>query len=368
MGPDAVTAAVTGRRPRRPTERKARHVHHHNTARPHGRRRRTGRAATGARPMSAGEAAPSRRLGRTGLLVPEICFGTSGLSGMPAVFGYDVPEDRALATVREVLRVPAGFLDTAAGYNSGRGERIIGAALAELGGPPPGFVLATKVDRDDRTGDYSAAQVRRSLEGSLERLGLDRLQLLYLHDPERMPFEEAVAPGGPVEELVRIREEGLAEHIGVAGGPVGLMERYVATGAFDVLLTHNRWTLVDRSADALLDAARAGGLGVVNAAPFGGGILARGADAHARYCYAPADRVVVERVRAMEAACARHGVPLPAAAIQFSVRDPRVTATVVGVTRPERVAETLRLASLPIPDDLWLTLDGLHVPPSHWQY
>ncbi|ONK13715.1 aldo/keto reductase [Streptomyces sp. MP131-18] len=319
--------------------------------------------------MSAGEAAlPRHRLGGTGLLVPEICFGTSGLSGMPAVFGYDVPEDRAVATVREVLNSPAGFLDTAAGYNAGRGERLIGTALAEHGGLPPGFVLATKVDRDERTGDYSAAQVRRSLEGSLERLGLDRLQLLYLHDPEHMPFDEAVAPGGPVEELVRIREEGLAEHIGVAGGPVGLMERYVATGAFEVLLTHNRWTLVDRSADALIDAACAAGLGVVNAAPFGGGILAKGPDQHARYCYSPADQVVLTRVREMAAACARYDVPLPAAAIQFAVRDPRIAATVVGVTRPERVAETLRLAAWPIPDDLWLTLDGLHAPPSHWQY
>jgi D-threo-aldose 1-dehydrogenase len=311
---------------------------------------------------------PRRRLGRTGLLVPEICFGGSGLAGLPDIFGYDVPQDRAVRTVLEVLRGPAGFLDTAAGYGDGRSERIIGTALAEAGGLPPGFVLSTKVDRDPVTGDYSAAQVRRSLEGSLERLGLDRLHLLYLHDPEYISFEEAMAPNGPVAELVRIRQEGLAEHIGVAGGPVALMARFVATGAFEVLLTHNRWTLIDRSADQLIDAARAAGLAVVNAAPFGGGILAKGADRTARYAYTEADPVVLERARAIEAACARHGVPTAAAAIQFSTRDPRISSTVIGVTRPERVAETLRLARLPIPDELWLALEGLAAPASHWQY
>ncbi|WP_063784399.1 aldo/keto reductase, partial [Streptomyces sp. SBT349] len=319
--------------------------------------------------MSADEPAMERRrLGRTGLRVPEICFGGGPMSSMPAAFGYDVPEERAVETVRAVLRSPAGFLDTAAGYGEGRGERIIGAALAETGGLPPGFVLATKVDRDGASGDYSAAQVRRSLEGSLERLGLDRVQLLYLHDPEHISFDEAMASGGPVEELVRMHEEGLAEHIGVAGGPAGLMARYVATGVFEVLLTHNRWTLIDRSADQLIDAAHGAGLAVVNAAPFGGGILAKGADAHGRYAYTDADDVVLDRVRAIEAACARHGVPPAAAAIQFSTRDPRIASTVIGVTRPERVAETVRLARLPIPEELWPTLEGLAAPASHWQH
>ncbi|WP_062216545.1 aldo/keto reductase [Streptomyces sp. NBRC 109706] len=317
--------------------------------------------------MTAEGVVPVRQLGRTGLRVPEICFGGAVLAGMPDLFGYDVPEERALETVRAVLRGPVGFLDTAAGYGGGRSERIIGAALAEVGGPPPGFLLSTKVTRD-ADGGYGAAQVRRSLEGSLERLGLDRVPLLYLHDPEHIPFQEAMAPGGPVEELVRIREEGLAEHIGVAGGPVGLMARYVATGAFEVLLTHNRWTLIDRSADQLIDAAHAAGLAVLNAAPFGGGILAKGPERQARYAYSEADQVVLERVREIDAACRRHGVPLAAAAIQFSTRDPRVSSTVIGVTRPERVAETVELSRWPIPEELWPTLDALAAPADLWQY
>ncbi|MDT0268296.1 aldo/keto reductase [Streptomyces sp. DSM 44915] len=318
--------------------------------------------------MSApGDVFPLRQLGRTSLRVPEICFGGSGLASMPEVFGYDVPEERAVATVRAVLAGPVGFLDTSAGYGDGRSERIIGTALAEVGGPPPGFVLATKVDPDPATGDFSGAAVRRSLESSLTRLGVDRVPLLYLHDPERISFEQGMASDGPVAELLRIQEEGLARHIGVAGGPVDLLRRYLGTGAFEVVLTHNRWTLLDRSAERLIDAAWAAGVAVVNAAPFGGGLLARGPGRQDRYAYSVADRAVLDRAREIAELCAAHEVPLPAAAIQFSTRDPRIAATVIGVTRPERVAETLELSRWPIPEELWPTLHQLAAPADHWQ-
>lgn len=165
-----------------------------------------------------------RPLGRTGLTVSAVCAGGGPLGSMPENFGYDVPTRRGIDTVARVLAGPITFLDTANGYSGGESERRVGAALAAAGGVPDGFVLATKVDRD-ASGDYSGARVRRSLEESLERLGLPRVPLLYLHDPEHITFEDGIATGGPVEELLRIRDEGLAEHLGVAGGPVELMER-----------------------------------------------------------------------------------------------------------------------------------------------
>ncbi len=309
-----------------------------------------------------------RPLRATGLHVTPLCFGAASLGSMPETFGYAVPRDRAIATVRRALSGPVNFVDTAAGYTDGESERRIGAVLREIGGRPDGFVIATKVDRDGKTGDFSGDQVRRSAEGSLERLGLESFQLLYLHDPEHLSFEEGVAAGGPLEALVRLRDEGLAQHIGVAGGPVALMTQYVRTEAFQVVLTHNRWTLVDRSAGALIDEAVALGLAVVNAAPFGGGLLARGADSTSRYAYHDAPPEVLDRVRSMEDICAAHGVPLPAAALQFSMRDPRIDSTVVGVTRPERVDETVRLASWPIPDDVWAALQEVAAPTHFWQW
>lgn len=307
-----------------------------------------------------------RPLGNTGLTVSAVCAGGSPLGSMPEVFGYDLPREEAIACVTRILAGPITFLDTANGYSDGESERRIGAALAQAGGVPDGFVLATKVDRDAATGDYSGARVHASVRESLQRLGLPRVPLLYLHDPEPISFEEGMAPGGPVEALLQIKRDGLAEHLGVAGGRVDLMRRYIDTGAFEVLLTHNRWTLVDRSAGDLIAAAANAGVAVVNAAVFGGGVLAKGTAALSRYAYREAPPEVLDRIRGMEAACARHGVPLGAAALQFSLRDPRIASTVVGFSRPDRVAAIAEQASCDIPEELWDELEELLPPRQYW--
>ncbi|MCX2750074.1 aldo/keto reductase [Arthrobacter sp. MI7-26] len=116
---------------------------------------------------------------------------------MPGLYGYEVGQERAVATVLSVFTSPINFMDTSNGYGHGASERRIGEAIRRHGGLPSGFVLATKADPDPRNGDFSAARIRASVEESLERLGLDRLQLLYLHDPERLSFEEGMAVGGP---------------------------------------------------------------------------------------------------------------------------------------------------------------------------
>jgi D-threo-aldose 1-dehydrogenase len=309
-----------------------------------------------------------RPLGTTGLRVTPLCIGGGTLGSMPENFGYAVSADQGIATVRRVLDGPINFLDTSNGYSNGESERRIGAAIAEAGGLPDGFVLATKVDPDPGTGDYSGARVRRSVEESLERLGLDRIQLLYLHDPEQISFAEGIAPGGPVEALLRLRAEGVADHLGVAGGPVELMAQYLRTGAFEALITHNRWTLVDRSAGDLIDEAVQRGIAVVNAAPFGGGILSKGTTRTSAYAYREAPPPIVDRVREMERACEEYGVPLAAAALQFSTRDARITSTIAGISRPERVDETLRLAAWDIPAELWTRLEPLGAPPEYWQW
>ncbi|MFG1821076.1 aldo/keto reductase [Microbispora bryophytorum] len=308
-----------------------------------------------------------RPFGRTGLAVTPICVGTSPLASMPGLYGYEVGEQRARATVEAVFDGPFNFLDTSNNYGGGSAERRIGAVVRQRGGVPAGFVLATKVDTDPDTGDFSGERVRRSAEESLERLGVGNVPLLYLHDPEfHITFEEAMSPGGAVEALVALREDGIADHIGIAGGPVGLLRRYVATGVFDAVISHNRWTLVNREADPLLDVARERGVAFVNGAPYGGGMLVKGPDAQPRYAYRDTGESVRNAVRAMRRVCDAHGVPLAAAALQFSLRDPRVTSTIVGVSEPERLAETLSLAATPIPPALWDELDR-HLPsPAAW--
>lgn len=300
-----------------------------------------------------------RPLGATGLQVTPLCVGCAPLGDMPETFEYSVGKKQAHDTLRAVFESPINFLDTAASYGDGESERRIGEVLKQLGGLPGGHVLATKADRDLQTGEFSGEQMKRSVERSLELLGLDRLQLVYLHDPEHESYEHIMAPGGPVEVLVGLREEGIIEHLGVAGGPIDLMIRYVETGLFEAVITHNRYTLVERSADPLLDVAAEQGVAALNAAPYGGGMLARGPDVYARYEYRQAPPELVDRARAMQEACRKHGVPLAAAALQFSLRDPRIASTIVGISRPGRVRETLELATHPIPDELRSELDSL---------
>jgi D-threo-aldose 1-dehydrogenase len=278
---------------------------------------------------------------------------------MPETFEYGVDEDRAFQTLEAVFESPVNFLDTAASYGDGESERRIGEVLKRRGGLPEGVVLATKADRDLQTGDFSGDQMRRSVERSLKLLGLDRLQLCYLHDPEHERFEHMMAPGGPVEVLRDLRDEGVIEHLGVAGGPIDMEIRYVETGLFEAVITHNRYTLVDRSAEPLLDVAAERGVALLNAAPYGSGILAKGPDAYARYAYEEAPQEMVERVRAMQEACREFGVSLAAAALQFSVRDPRVASTIVGISRPERIDQTVDLAAESISEELWERLDRL---------
>ena len=292
----------------------------------------------------------------------SICFGTSPLASMAHLYGYAVDEDRAIATVLAAFDSPLTFVDTSNGYGEdGTAERRIGAAIRHVGGLPPDVVLATKVDPDPRTGDFSGDRVRASVEESMERLGIDRIALLHLHDPERITFEQGVAPGGPLEALVDLRDRGLVAHLGVAGGPVGLLQRYLDTGEFEVVLSHNRYTLLDRSAESLFRAAADRGLGVLNAAPYGGGMLSRGPDVQEKYAYGMPDDRVRRAAAAMQAICERFGVPLAAAALQFSLRTEIIDSTVVGMSSPERIAQTLELAATAIPDELWSELEK-HTP------
>ena len=291
-----------------------------------------------------------------------VCVGCAPLGNMPETFEYSVSRQRAFDTLHAVFESPLNFLDTAASYGDGESERRIGEVLAEIGGLPEDCVLATKADRDPKTGDFSGDQMRRSVERSLRLLGLDRLQLVYLHDPEHETFEHMMAPGGPVEVLMSLRGEGIIQHVGVAGGPIDLMIRFVETDLFEAVITHNRYTLVDRSAESLLDVAVSRGIPALNAAPYGGGMLARGPEVYSRYEYRDAPKELLERAHVMQRACRDHSIPLAAAALQFSLRDPRVTSTIVGISRAERVRETLELAQLSIPEALWAELNS-HAPP-----
>ena len=300
-----------------------------------------------------------RPLGRTGLSVTPIGFGTSGLGDMPETYGYSVEADRARATLEAIFAGPVNLIDTSRIYGVGRSEERIGAAIRERG-LSAGMVVSTKLDRDPATHAFDAAQARRSLEQSLKALGLDKIDLLHLHDPEHAAsFETATAREGALGELFRMKEEGFARAVGLAAGKTDQMLPLLKAWDFDVVITHNRFTLANRNAGPMLDVCAARGIAVLNAAPYAGGVFAKGAGDFRRYVYQQADEAALAPIRAFEAACARHGVPPGAAALQFSMRDPRLASTICGVTRPERVRETLEWAAFAIPEACWAELMAL---------
>ena len=160
-------------------------------------------------------------------------------------------------------------------------------------------------------------------------------------------------------ELFRIKEEGLAKAVGLAAGPASMMMPLLRNWDFDALITHNRFTLANRSANAMLDLAASKGIAVLNAAPYASGVLAKGSTVYPRYAYQEASEEMLDPIRKIEAICTLHGVPPGAAALQFSMRDPRIASTICGVTKPERVKQTVNWARFPIPEEAWAELMAL---------
>lgn len=305
-----------------------------------------------------------RPLGSTGLSVSPVTLGGAPLGSMPENFGYEVAERDAVDFVRAVLDSDIRTIDTANGYSGGRSEKRIGRALAEYGALPPDVLVITKVDARD--GDYSGDRVRASLAESRERLGIEPLPVVHLHDPEFHDFAALTAPGGAVDALVQARDRGEVGHLGLAGGDVRQMQRYLDLDVFDILLVHNRWTLVDRSAGPLIEQAVERGMGVVNAAVLGGGILTGTARTSDQYGYRTAPAQTLAAVDAMHEVCRARGTDLTTAAIRFSTRDARIDSTIVGISKIRRIATTVDAATAELPDGLWDDLESLLPAPEHW--
>lgn len=300
------------------------------------------------------------RIGSTGLDVTQVGFGTAPLAGMPDTYGHDVTEESARATIRAIFDSPVNLLDTSRNYGFGRAEDRIGAVIRERGGLPDGFVLSTKLDRDMETGRFDADRALRSAEESLKALGIDRFQILHLHDPEHSrDLDEIRRPGGAIDTLFRMKEESVVQAVGLAMGRSDLLLEVLQDWQFDIVLTHNRFSLLNRSAAAVLDVCAARGIAVLNAAPFAGGILAKGAGQMRRITYQDADECALLPVRKIEEICGRHGVAPGAAALQFSLRDARVTSTIVGVSKPERVNQTIEWAMARAPEPVFEELSGV---------
>jgi len=315
---------------------------------------------------------------RSGTPMSRIGLGGAQLGNLTRAISDEQSADVVDAAWEGGVRL----FDTAPHYGLGLSERRLGAALRHRARDE--YVLSTKVGRllvpspstahlpDDgfavpadrrRTWDFSRDGVLRSLEGSLERLGVDHVDIVYLHDPDDH-FQAALDQALPA--LIELRDQGVVQAVGVGMNQSAMPAEFVRRSDIDVVMLAGRYTLLEQPAlEDLLPLAQERGVGVVNVGAYNSGLLANPRVAPgATYNYLPAPADVVARVDRIAEVCEAHGTTLPAAALHFAGAHPAVVSVTVGCRDRGQVEENLRRYAEPIPDALWdaLTADGL-IPP-----
>jgi D-threo-aldose 1-dehydrogenase len=300
---------------------------------------------------------------RTGVKISRLSLGTAAIGGLYT----SVSDDECTDTLLTALEQGINFIDTAPHYGKGTSERRIGRALA--GKPRSSFVISTKIGRllvpsttdiDDffmdadntveRKFDFSASGVRQSLEGSLERLGLDSVEIVLIHDPDANA-EEAILESYP--ELERMRSEGIIKAIGFGMNQCETPTRMIKEIDIDMVLIAGRYSLLDQRAEhELLPAALERNVDIIAAGVFNSGILAKPVKG-ATYDYVPASDKLLAKALKIREVLEAHQVSLTSAALQFPLRHPAVKSVLVGCRSATEVLTNIAEFNTPIDDKAW---------------
>ena len=304
-------------------------------------------------------------LGSSGLGVTRLGLGCAAIGGL---YG-DIPDDQATRVVHKALDLGLNLFDTAPLYGSGRSEERLGRALRDV--PRDAYVLASKVGRllvasDDKQRDgsifdnpppfkavfdFSYDGVMRSLEESLKRLGVDRIDILHIHDPDAH-WQEAIEGAYPA--LERLRSEGVIRAVSAGMNQWEMLARFAREGDFDCFLLAGRYSLLDQSAlDELLPLCVEKNIGIMAGGTYNSGILAKGARPGATYNYGEAPEDIMQKAQAIETVAERHGVDVKAAASQFVFAHPAITCIIPGTRQPARVEENFNLLTDQITSAFW---------------
>ncbi len=310
-----------------------------------------------------------RTLGHSSVEVTVLGLGTAPLGGL---FSH-VEDDTATAVIHAALDAGLTYVDTAPLYGHGVAERRVGAALApsasgQAGSGRRSFVLSTKVGRlivDNPHGesdgyadappseaifDYSKDGIRRSLDESMQRLGLDGVEIVYIHDPDDHE-DEAINVAYPV--LHELRDQGVVGAIGVGMNQSRIPTRFVRETEIDAVLLAGRYTLLDQTGAAdVLPACLERGVSIVIGGVYNSGLLADPRPG-STFNYVEAPAHLVARAQELGAVCAHHGVPLKAAAIQFPLAHPAVATILTGSRSVAELEENLAMIEYDVPDALW---------------
>lgn len=320
----------------------------------------------------------TRKFGRTGLVVSDMGFGAAPIGN----FLRPITEAESDAMVQRAWNAGMRYFDTAPYYGHGLSEARLGHSLRWK--PRDAFLLSSKVGRVLRPArredvdfkpwvnglpftchyDYSYDGAMRSVEDSLQRLGLGHIDLLFIHDadvfthgPELQKVYFKQAMNGCYHALVRLREEGVVKAIGAGVNDLEVMLEFMQQGDFDALLVAGRYTLLEQDAlDELLPLCERRNTAIVIGGGFNGGILATGAVPGAKWNYAPAPAHIMDKVKQIEIVCAQHSVSLPAAALQFLLAHPAVASHVPGTRNVAQMDQNIALVNEAIPPEFWKEL------------
>jgi len=318
-------------------------------------------------------------IGSTGLRVTRLGIGSAPLAGL---FSPVDPED-AVHTVQRAMKMGINYVDTAPLYGHGRSEHLVGKSLSIF--PRDDFVLSTKVGRVLEpvqnapvsphfanlprlapVFDYSRDGILRSLEESLERMGLDRADILYIHDPDEGQSNDDIYDGPNhykqvIDEtlpiLLNLRDEGTIKAVGVGMNGCPMLTQFAKDGDFDCFLLAGRYTLLDQTAlPELLPLCESKNISVVIGGPYNSGILASDLSPGTTYFYREAPPEVLDRARNIKSICDRYEVPLKAAALQFCLAHPSVAAVIPGARSVQEAEENFDMVHFQVPEDMWSEL------------
>jgi D-threo-aldose 1-dehydrogenase len=301
---------------------------------------------------------PTRKLGKTTLEVTTLGVGCAWL-GRRADGSID--EETGLAAILAALDSGVRLIDTASLYVEGTAERVVGQALRERPALANKVIVETKV-RDVRDFGYTADETRRSVETSLERIGVDHIPMVFIHDPPAGIFDRVMGPGGALAMLRQLQSEGVVGHVGIASNNPWDNTPYIESGEFEAAVVPDAYSLLSQVAlERIFPAAARFGMGVVVATPLERGLLATGTqdlrpEDHINRQFTPE---VLGHVEQLESLCHDHGVSLLAAALQYVVRHPAVSSTVPGARRPEQAIANTAAMLEPIPAPFWHDLEPL---------
>ncbi len=310
----------------------------------------------------------TKRLGRTELQLPIVGIGTA-FTGIPTqnqtvrqYEGAPSAADRELGVETLVAAIDAGcrFFDTAVLYGNSVSETMIGEALRQRPAVKDEMIITTKAGRTHEFYDFSFDFILRSVNDSLERMGLDSVDIVYIHDAMDQPMDAVLAADGALGALRHLQKQGLLRHIGTASNDPPTNLQYIRTGEFDAAVIADSWSLINLTAEeGIFAAAAEHDVGLVSATPVERGLLVTGPQADTKYLNRIFSGECLDHVSRIKALCARHDLPMLAAALQWCTRHPQVASTIPGARVPSEAESSMAAAQLEIPDDFWAEFNPL---------